>query len=250
MMFGRSIFGIVSLTVAAKWLKLAILGHQRWMLLSIGVAGMGSLTCLVASLILVPLVEALLLFYLYIAFAALLSPYLTHEKMRPIEWLFIGTAFFGTILVLWPSYSSSSIEWGHFLALAAAFGNGLTMTLIRRISHENNPLTPYFYVSVVGCVVCPVLLLWQDIPILIALEGFFGLVTIAILAALAHLFTNKALSFLPAPKVGVISLFEVVFGGVCGFMLFDESIGLRSLIGAALILCSGVCLNLKSEKRA
>jgi drug/metabolite transporter (DMT)-like permease len=57
----------------------------------------------------------------------------------------------------------------------------------------------------------------------------------------------KALSYLPSPEAGIIGMTEVVFGGILGLLVFSEPLTWRALIGASLILGSGVCLNLKSR---
>ena len=101
-MFGRSLFGVLAMAGVAKWMGMGLLGRRRATLLILGITGFGSLTCLVKALLLLPLFEALLLFYLYTPFTALLSPVLTRDRIRPLDWVFIGSAFAGTVLILWP----------------------------------------------------------------------------------------------------------------------------------------------------
>ena len=244
-MFGRSLFGIVAVTVMARCMGLSLLGHQRCVLIITGVTGVGGAICIMAALTLVPMFEVLVLLYLFPAFAALLSPRLTGEKIAPLDWSLIGVTFGGAILILWPGGVCIKLQWGHLFALAAGFGIGVTVTLIRRLSAENNPFTPFFYISAVGCIVGAGPLFWQESPLLIGAKGAIGLLAIATFAATANLVFNKALVFLPSPKAGIISMLEVVFGGVYGFFIFDEPLSWRPILGGIVIISSGVCLTLK-----
>lgn len=250
MMFGRSLFGTVAVTVLARWMGLSLLGRRRGVLIIAGVTGAGGAICLMTALTLVPMFEALVLLYLFPAFAALLSPRLTGEKMAPLDWLFIGVAFGGATFILWPNSVCIKLQWGHLFGLAAGFGVGLTVTLIRRLSSENKPFTPFFYMSGVGCLVGTGPLIWQDAPFLIGPKGAIGLFAIAIFAATANLLFNKALVYLPSPKAGIISMLEVVFGGVFGFFIFGEPLTWRLILGGILIIGSGVCLTLKKDYKS
>jgi drug/metabolite transporter (DMT)-like permease len=118
------------------------------------------------------------------------------------------------------------------------FTNGLTVCLIRHLSPENNPFTPFFYMSGIGCLVAAGPLFLQESPLLIGAMGAIGLVAIATFAATAHLLFNKALVYLPSPRAGVISMLEVLFGGVCGFFIFYEPLTWRLILGGSLIIGS------------
>lgn len=247
-MLGRSLFGIVAMLLLARSMEIRILGVHRRLLLSLGLAGVTGVTCLTGALMLLPLFEALVLIYLYPAFAAILSPWLTGDRMTRRDWGFIVLATLGTAIVLWTGDLKGRLQWGHLLALAAAFFYGLTITLTRRASKANTPLTPFFYISAVGGIACLVPLLWQPQPLWPAVQGLPALGGVAVLATAAHLATNKALSSLPSPQVGVISMLEVVFTGVLGLVLFREPLGLQALTGGALILAGGIGLNMAGRR--
>ena len=250
MMFGRSLFGIVAVTVMARCMGLSILGHQRCVLIITGVTGVGGAICIMAALTLVPMFEVLVLLYLFPAFAGLLSTRLTGEKTAPLDWSLIGVAFGGATLILWSNELCIKLQWGHLFGLAAGFFVGLTVTLIRRLSAENNTFTPFFYMSMIGCLVGAGPLFWQESPFLFEAKGAIGLLAIATFAVAANLTFNKALIYLPAPKAGIISMMEVVFGGVCGFFIFDEPLSWRLILGGMLIIGSGVCLTVKRDSNS
>ncbi len=246
--FYRSLFGAVVMVLWARLAGVAILGRQRSTLWLMGMCGAGGVTALTIALVLIPLFEALVLLYLFPAFAALLSPWLTTDRVTPRDWLLIATACLGTALILWMGHSGSGLQAGHLLGLLSAFCLGLTFTLIRRTSAANNPLTPFFYICVAGVAVSigPVMLRAETL--MISPNGLPALVVVVVLATAAHLAGNKALACLPSPRVGVILMSEVLFGAVIGLLLFGEFLAMRSVLGGVLIIGSGIGLNLSAPR--
>jgi len=248
-MFGRSLFGVVAMLAIARWMRVDLFGRHRPTLVLTGLTGVGGVTCLMVAIYMLPLFEALVLLYLYPVFAAILSPYVAEDRNRGMDWLLIGLAFIGTVLILWSTQTAGRLQWGYLAGLAAGFGYGLTNTLIRRVSAFNSPLTPFYYISLVGTVVCIGPLLLQQSPILVRSQGAIGLLVISVLAVTAHLASNKALSYLPSPKIGVIGMSEVVFGAILGLVLFNELMELRSVLGGCLIIGSGILLTVRSTAK-
>lgn len=243
--FYRSLFGAVAMILLARLSGGAILGRRRPTLCLAGIAGAVGIVALTEALIVLPLFEALVLLYLFPAFSALLSPWLTADRVARRDWLLIGAACGGAALVLWSGRLGSGLQWGHLLGLTAAFCLGLTFTLIRRVSADNSALTPFFYICVAGMVVAVGPMLYQAGTPTIAAAGLPALSAVGLLACAAHLAGNKALAFLPSPRVGVICMSEVVFGAIIGMLLFDEFFGWRTLLGGMLIVGAGIGLNVR-----
>jgi drug/metabolite transporter (DMT)-like permease len=247
--FYRSLFGLVAVALLARLSGGGILGRRRWNLCLAGIAGAVGIAALTEALVVLPLFEALVLLYLFPAFSALLSPWLTTDRMTRRDWSLIGTACCGAALVLWSGRLGSSLQWGHFLGLAAAFCLGLTFTLIRRVSADNSALTPFFFICAAGLVVTVGPMLYQVGTPAISAAGLPALSAVAMLACAAHLAGNKALVYLPSPQVGVICMSEVVFGAIIGMLLFEEFFGWRTLLGGVLIVGAGIGLNVRRSER-
>lgn len=209
-----------------------------------GVTGAAGVTALTVALIVLPLFEALVLLYLFPAFAALLSPWLTGDRVTGRQWCLVAAACAGSGLVLWSGQLVNGLQLGHLLALLAAFCLGLAFTLTRRISGDNSVLTPFFYICAAGIVVTTGPILFQPESLAISIAGLPALAAVALLATAAHLAGNKALTYLSSPQVGVICMAEVPFGAIIGLLLFGEYLGLRTLMGGVLIIAAGIGLNL------
>lgn len=246
MVFARSVFGVAAMLMLARFGNISIWGRSRPTLLLAGVASIVNVVCLMSAILLLPLFEALVLLYLYPLFAALISPVVSGDRLSKIDWVGIALGLAGTILVLWPDNIETRLSVGHLFGIMAAFSYALTLTLIRRVIHINNPLVPFFYISLVGCLVGFLPAVWKTAPMGLPLvQGWAGLVAIAVLAALAYLACSKALTYLPSHQVGVISTTEVVFTAILGLLLFHESIGALALAGGSLILAGGLLLGME-----
>ena len=68
MLFGRSIIGLVSLIVIAKFFRTNLWGLNRRAMWIIGIINVSSVVCFMSALVLLPLFEALVLLYLYPVF--------------------------------------------------------------------------------------------------------------------------------------------------------------------------------------
>jgi drug/metabolite transporter (DMT)-like permease len=246
--FYRSLFGAVAMALLARTAGIGSLGQSRSTLCLVGLFGAAGVVALTVALIVLPLFEALVLLYLFPAFSALLSPWLTDDRMAPRDWLLIGAAFLGACLVLWSGSFIGALRWGHALGLMSAFCLGLTFTLIRRISADNNPLTPFFYICAAGMLASVGPLWLQSRTFTVATAGWPALGAVAVLATAAHLAGNKALRYLPSPRVGVILMTEVAFGAVIGMLVFGEYLGGRIWMGGILIVASGIGLNLRGSQ--
>jgi drug/metabolite transporter (DMT)-like permease len=144
---GRFGLGLLVAPVIVKVLGLNLWGQQRFLLTLRGLCGAVAFLLLLAAFQRIPLSLAMVLFYLYPAFTALLSPWLTGEPTPKIAWPFICSAFVGTSLILWPHEASGALNLGHLFAVIASILCALTLILVRRLGRDNNIYTLFFYHS-------------------------------------------------------------------------------------------------------
>lgn len=247
-MAGRSLVGVLALPFLARCFKLDLLGKSPLILSFTGLIGVIGMTCLMASFLMITLFEALVLLYLHPVVGALLSPFLTKDRLTSRDWASILLAFGGTVLVLWPGEFQARLGWGHLLGLAAAFSNGLYMTLVRRLSPSSNALTPLFYMCFLGVLVAVFPLTMTESAILPGVRGIMAALGCGLFAMGAHLCTNQALKYMASPQVGVIQMGEVLMAGLMGIWFFDELMNWRIALGGALILAGGAALSLRNHK--
>jgi drug/metabolite transporter (DMT)-like permease len=247
MMFARCLVGLLAVTAIASTMRLSIIGRNRRAMIVTGIVNVGGGMCMLIALTLLPLFDAIVLLYLYPAFAAFFSPYLARDPIDGIDWLLIGVAFAGTTLVLWPGHESHPLQWGHLVGVGTAVFQGLAFTLIRRYSIDHHPLTPFFYFCLIGTLCSFWPLSVQPEPFNINVSGIILLLAIVVLAGVGQVIMYKALAYISSPAAGIISMTEVVFGGLLGYIIFSEPLSGHAAIGAVLIIGSGVGLNLKNR---
>jgi drug/metabolite transporter (DMT)-like permease len=240
-------FGIGGLAVCGlvKLLGQSIWGSNRRLLLIRGVIGTIAAICQFQGILTLPIAAAMVLFFTFPIFSAILSPWINREPTSAGDWLFIIMAIFGTVLILWPENSEMGFNYRYLYPLTGAFCAGLVTNLLRRLRASNTPMTLYFYLCLVGFLVCLGPTLAQESPFIPKLETFLGLTVVAVLASIAQLAMNQGFKFVSAPRGGVLMMSEVILGSLAGIIFFGEPLGFKFIAGALLIIISGVFLTLR-----
>ncbi|MFC1882142.1 DMT family transporter [Thermodesulfobacteriota bacterium] len=246
---GRFIFGLLLVPFIVKALGLSLWGHRRFLLIVRGICGSVAFLLLVAAFQRIPLSLAMVLFYLYPAFTAILSPWVTGEPTVKIAWLCICGAFIGTSLILWPHEASAALNPGHLFAVIASVLCAFTLLLVRRLGRENNIYTLFFYLCLTGTLASLGPLMIQDLPILPgSTTAWVSIAAVAVFSMAAQLTINQALVRVPATIVSVIMTVEVPLVACFGVLYLGEPLGWRLIIGASLIFGCGVGLSLLPSK--
>jgi drug/metabolite transporter (DMT)-like permease len=246
---GRFVLGLVLVPVIVRVLKLGLWGRQRFLLTLRGLCGAVAFLLLVAAFQRIPLSLAMVLFYLYPAFTALLSPWVADEPTAKGSWPFITGAFIGTTLILWPGESTGSLDLGHLFAFIASVLCALTLLLVRRLGKENNIYTLFFYLCLMGSMASIGPFFLQEAPLLPGKAvAWIELAAVAVFSVGAQLSINQALVRIPADKVSVMMTAEVPLVASFGVLYLGEPIGWRLVVGALLIFGCGIGLNLLSTR--
>ncbi len=247
---GRFGLGLLILPVIVKALGLSLWGQQRLLLTVRGLCGAIAFLLLVAAFQKIPLSLAMVLFYLYPAFTAILSPWVTGEPTAKTAWPFICGAIIGTSLILWPFEESATFNIGHLFGLISSFLCALTVLLVRRLGRENNIYTLYFYLCLTGTLAGIGPLFMQEHPILPATTAaWVGIAAVSVFSIGAQLSINQALVRIPAPKVSVMMTVEVPLVACFGVLYLNEPLNWNFIAGTLLIFGSGTGLNLMPSKK-
>lgn len=246
---GRFGLGLMLMPIICRALGLDLWGHKRFLLTLRGLCGSVAFLLLVAAFKRIPLSLAMVLFYLYPAFTALLSPWVAGEPTAKGAWPFIFGAFIGTTLILWPDKSAGAIGLGHLFALIASVLCALTLLLVRRLGKDNNIYTLFFYLCLAGTLASVGPLFIEEHQIIPSQTiAWIYILAVAVFSVGAQLSINQALIRIPAPKVSVMMTVEVPLVATFGVVCLGEPLDWRLVVGALLIFGCGVGLNLYQSK--
>jgi drug/metabolite transporter (DMT)-like permease len=242
--FFRFLIGGVILWPIISSTGTSIRGNHTWMLLLRGFLGTSAFLCLLRSIAMIPLTNAMVLFYTFPLFAASFSFLLFGENVGKIEILLIMVGLIGIYILINPS--SHIFNIGYIFGLLAGCISGLVIVLIRKLRETNGAFIIYFYFCLVGGILSfPFFVKEFKMP---NLQQVIILVSLALILLIGQLLMNQGLKFCKASEGSVIMMSEVVFAGVAGVVMFKDPITHNFLAGASLIVGSGVGLNLMHQR--
>ena len=242
--FGRSMVGLTAMLLA-HWLWGArIDGPNRRMLLLRSTTGTTGFLCFIWAIHLLPLSTAVLLFFLFPAFAAIVSPWINKEPTSPREWACIGLALAGTSLVVGPQALTVGLGLGHLLGGFAAFMGGLNISLVRRLSAEHSPFCIFFYFTLAMSVATFLPATLAPGTDWVSPAVYWIVLAVGLSATIGQLFMNAGFAHLTTSEGGVVMTAQVPLGVLAGWYFFDEAMGLAFLLGTALIMAGTIGLAL------
>lgn len=170
-------------------------------------------------------------------FAVVFSVFLLREKVKPIEWLTLGVAFLGALMVIKPSFSLQFIYAGAgFLGGLAA---GLAYACVRKLTTRGvagSVIVMFF--SGFSCLCTLPWLLFRFTPMTVG--QWLCLILAGCSAAGGQITITAAYSKAPAREISVFDYSQIIFTASLGFLVFHQIpdwlsiLGYLTIIGAAI----------------
>jgi len=242
--FARNLFALILLM---PWLLRSGLSSIKTTALKLHVAraavGVTAMMCLYYSWGHLPLAEAALIKQTAPFFIPLFALWWLGERLSGAVKLAICVGFAGVFLVLNPGQGSLNVAV--LIALFGAMLGALAKVIIRRMSSSEPASRIVFYFALFSTLLAlpPALLNWVT-PNLVELGW---LLLMAITSTVAQLMLSKGYALAPAGQLGPYTYASVVFAALFGWLLWDEVLGMTSLIGLLLIFSAGL-LSLSARK--
>jgi drug/metabolite transporter (DMT)-like permease len=242
--FIRFLLGGIILWPILASMKISPKGNDIRILVLRGIFGTVSFFCLLKSMAMIPLSLAMVLFYTYPIFAAFFSFLLIGEKIGKKDLVLIGTGLVGIYVLINPT--SHSFGMGHLFGLFASGLGALAMVMIRKARETNGALIIYFYFCLVGgSISFPFFVQSFRMPDL-QQGALLALLGLALLVA--QVMMNQGFKYCRAAEGSLFLMFELVFAGTAGVVIFKDPISLHFGLGALLIVGSGLGLNWMNRK--
>ncbi len=193
--------------------------------------------CLVVyTFTLLGLVETHAIIACYPLIVAGLSVPFLGERFGWRRWMAIFTGFIGVIIILRPN--TNVITEGSIFAIIGAIMFAVYLILTRYVSRSDTAITSFFWTGIGGTVTMSIisLFIWDDI----LKEDYLWLLLMCVLSAGSHFMMVKTLQLAEASVVQPFSYLQLVFGSIIGVTIFSESIDLMIIVGALIVIGSGL----------
>ena len=129
---------------------------------------------------------------------------------------------------------------GHFSALAAAILAALGSVIIRKIGNDERAVVMLLANLMVTLVLMGVLLIWNYEPMPLADLGM--LILVAAFSLLGLVASIAAYRLAQAAIVAPMQYSQIIWATIFGYLWFDERIETNTVVGAAIIIGSGIYL--------
>ena len=193
--------------------------------------------CLVVyTFTLLGLVETHAIIACYPLIVAGLSVPFLGERFGWRRWMAIFTGFIGVIIILRPN--TNIITEGSIFAIVGAIMFAVYLILTRYVSRSDTAITSFFWTGIGGTITMSLisLFIWDDI----LKEDYLWLLIMCVLSAGSHFMMVKTLQVAEASVVQPFSYLQLVFGSIIGVTIFSESIDLMIIVGALVVIGSGL----------
>lgn len=230
-----------------------------WVMLAIGVASGVTNAGFVWGAVNGHVMRVLLLFYLTPVWTALIARWMLGEKLNWSGFSLIALALFGAGLMLWTPevgvpLPTTAAEWAGLIGgVGFAFNNVLSRLAAQR--HPEMQAQLRAIVVFAGCLAVglPASLLLQPGAIQVAPVNLWPVVALTVGLATVLISCNAVVQFglqrLPANRVSLLMLFEIVIAAVSSWWLATETLTLKETTGGMCIIAAGALSGLVHRTR-
>lgn len=184
----------------------------------------------------VPLAELQSIILLYPLSVTLLAIPLLGEKVGPWRIGAVVFGFAGALVILRPGGLPFTVDVGFALGAVAAFSSYIVVT--RKVAQVDSLWTSMVYVGVVGMVLTTAVGIWFFTPM--DMGGIVLLGVMIVTTILGHGLMMMALELAPASTVQPFNYLMLPWAAILSLVFFGHLIDAVSLIGAAVIVGSGL----------
>jgi len=190
-----------------------------------------------------PLAQAYALLFATPLLITLLSIPLLGERVGPRRGAAVLAGLAGVIVVLRPGATELSL--GHAAGLVAALAGATASIIVRKLGSQERPLVLLLYPLLANLVVMGALLPRVYVPM-----PFVDLAAMAALAVLSLIATAGTVAAYRSGEGAVVAPMQysqIVWAALYGSLLFWETLDAATLVGACIVICSGVYIVLRES---
>jgi len=193
--------------------------------------------CIVWSFGHIGLINTHSVFASYPLMVTALSVPLLGEKVGLQRWLAICAGFTGVLIILQPGTSIFSPASLFPLGFAVMFA--LYDIATRFVARFDKPETSFFWTGISGAVTISLIgpFFWDPMQ---SSFDWMWMVILSITGTLGHYLMIRALDLTEASRVQPFVFLQVIFASGIGIFIFQEEIRSTTILGAAIVIASGI----------
>ena len=166
----------------------------------------------------------------------LLSGLILGEFIGARRWIAVAVGFAGVLLVVRPGYGA--MGWAAALPLIAAASSALYHVTTRLLARTEDPANTLYFLALVGGVGLSTVVGWFWLPL--TPRHLLGMIAIGALGTGGHFFLIRAFQIVPAATLSPFLYVYLLWATVLGWLIFGDVPGPATLLGAIIILGSGL----------
>ena len=230
-------FFVVALSASRKGgIRRVAATSQPVLQITRGVLLVAEICVMVIAFVKLGLVESHAVFTSYPLLIAALSGPILGEKVGPRRWAAIGVGFIGVLIILRPGFSVFAPE--ALIPLLSALMFAVYGLLTRYVARKDSAETSFFWTGVAGAVAITLIgpFFWEPI----IGNDWWIMGVLCLTGAGGHFLLIKAYEVAEASTVQPFAYFQLVFAASIGLTIFGETVDLWIVLGAGLIIGSGL----------
>lgn len=166
------------------------------------------------------------------------------ETVRLRRWIAVLAGLVGVVVVLRPG--SAEIGLGHLAALGSAVAGALNSIIVRKIGAEERSVVMILYPMMANFLLMGLALPFVYVPMALGDLGLLAVVAVLVLAAMSCLI--RAYRDGSAVLVAPMQYSQIIWATLFGVLLFNEVPDGGTVLGAAIIIASGLYILLREAR--
>lgn len=256
--FARFFFqALITVLIAVVWTRnLSTLRPQRWGVnLLRGALLSGATLCFFTALKVMPVADAIAIFFVEPMILTALSAIFLKEKVGPRRWAAVAVGLVGAMLIVRPSFAAFGVS--ALLPLVTATLFALYLLITRKLAGEDSLLSMQFTTAIGGGATLGVVLLIASltgiggfVPVMPGNLDVAMMIGIGLISFISHGFIVRAFALAPASVLAPFNYLEIVSATLFGYLVFGDFPDLPTWGGIALIVASGLYIAHRERLRA
>ena len=193
-----------------------------------------------------PITTASTIMFLSPVLVTVLAIPLLGEQVGIRRWLGIAIGLLGALVIIRPG-ASNGVAIGHLFLIGAAFSNAFYQIATRQVRATDDPMTSLLYSGLVGAILMSATVSgeWTQPDAF----GWGLFMVMGLLGAVSHFCLIRAFNSAEASAIVPFSYSSLLWATLFGFLIFDTLPDRWTLLGAALIVSSGLYIFHREQLR-